>query len=1099
MKLVTRDDHCCFRFACVLEKIEEYPEDEQFTRLQRSVRGARELDQSLSGHLTRLLELAGERGGDCSHLAWPLSLVRRRLQETPSALTGLTRQTLRTFIAKLLRIVKKKEGRTRDEAVKCLAEIGPVDLTSEILEEESRTIRDPTETLLSHLVGLLVSSSGELSTRTAETLINLLSVTDEGRAWLSSTDNDGHGDYRKFLLPFQRLKIKPTKSAGFSHDVFSLNVDQGSLWTGSSRSHQEWLIKLVTAMLRSSSEGSVYRLLVETCHVSQSLCETVFPFLVNDIITKTSDDVSIALSVWICKFFELHFEREPAAVNPDSEDSEFPYLRKESLRVMLSAVLYTRQIALSNNCWEQNFKITNINYLHCATAALYCGEHFSALLMCQIWCLKEGISIKFGTNKNDFGESLLERISSLSGCEARKVLDIIFTASREIGDSEAALGVGRLMVEDPTARICQLSLEGRSDLALPLCDSLLVRGGGGMSGLVRSLQSEGLHHTLHQLLQSEGLHHTLHQLLSAGRGTAEQFRAEQQECCWRLERWEELSPDKARGTVSGCVLGGLDSLVRGELEGVRQWADQGTNLLCERLELTSLEATGTVYPLLSQLRQLSELVSLAAASAESEAALVQTLSDLSERDDTPCPSFSLLEPILTQRLLIVSRKAQSQLDCQTLRVSELARREEMFSVCSQLGRFYQRLTPSVRLEQASVIYHQGQRQAGIQLVKKLLAEVESKEDEVKIKSNIYFTLGHWLHQQKSEPSNRILEQYLKKTVSLLEDSPDQSNKQFLVDSYMAVASFADKLYTQTRDFMNSSEFQERIEAAKKVKKEAEILQKAAAKQKDLRFANIIKQKFSSMDNTEALQYEKQRSDYLLTALQNYLSVLSLGDKPLAVYRLLSLWFSDTNSHHTEVCQLLARRLPDVSSSKFIPLLYQMAARVQLPTSSSTEFSSVLFKLMLRCTKEHPHHALPIALALVNAKEDEKYVENAKQAANKENDPRATALSKLISELENSQKESKIVVARYRALCEALIKLAYVAVKDKTIQDKVNPELSRIRDWTNIPVLTDTIPVRADKDYSNSVTGIAKFENYFRMVGGVKYDLQSTIYTKFYDL
>ena len=125
--------------------------------------------------------------------------------------------------------------------------------------------------------------------------------------------------------------------------------------------------------------------------------------------------------------------------------------------------------------------------------------------------------------------------------------------------------------------------------------------------MLRARHSQGLHHTLHQYLSNLNHNH--------------QFRAEQQECCWRLQRWEEVSPDLARDSVSGAVLGGLDCLVRGETGGVREWAEQGRRLLCERLELTSLQTTGTVYPVLAQLRQLSEMVQLAEVSNHSEAAL----------------------------------------------------------------------------------------------------------------------------------------------------------------------------------------------------------------------------------------------------------------------------------------------------------------------------------------------------------------------------------------------------------------------------------------------------------------------------------------------
>ena len=1052
-----------------MKSLEDYPDLAEFRELQRVLGGARQLDTSVSAHIARLLELLEQTGGDCSHLLWPLVVIRRKIKISPTAISDLHTDHLRRFVAKLLRIVKESEGGMREEAVKCLAEIGPVDLRSEILQEDSPTSLDVLPTILQHLVDILLNSSGDLARRSAQTLINILS-TEEGRGWLATRDVS---DLRNFLVPFRKQKNKARASAGFSLEVFNRTVDQNGLWTGGS-SHEEWIIKLVTAMLGSSNEGSVYRFLVETCQVSRSLCEVVFPFLINDLL-KSNSDIGLAVSERMCDFFKHHYEAQNES---QSCKRKVPCLRPESVRVMLSAVLHLRQDSQLNNAWRENFKICNINYLHCASAALDCGQHFSALLMCQLWCLQQGINCSFGTKKEDFEESLLERIASLSmrGSEARKVQKIIFTASREIGDSDRALGVGRMMVDDPLARINQLSLEGRWESALPLYDCLMA----GSPGRAREEAGGGLVRSL----QSQGLHHTLHRYLSAMPGPA--LTAEQQESCWRLQRWEELSPDLASQSVSGCVLAGLNSLVRGEGGAVDLWVEQGTRLVCQELQQSSLHTTGTVYPLLAQLRQLSELLSLSCPQAD----LGPALSLLALKDSTPCPAFSLLEPTLTQRLIVTSHLAPAHLDSQTLRVSKLARKAGMFSVCSQLERFYQRMTPSVRLEKASAIYEQGHRQEGILLVKRILREVEAQEEEEEeeLRSDIYFKLGHWLHQQKSEPSSRILEDYLKKTVTILEDSPNQSSKQFLVESYMAVASFADKLYIQTRDFINSSEFKERTEAARKVKAEAAILEKAAAKQNDLRTAKIIKERFSSLDNDEVDHYSSQCQEYLETALHNYLSVLSLGEDPLAVYRLVSLWFSENNCDNPEVCQLLHRRLPDVSSSKFIPLLYQLAARVQLPQSQPTQFSSVLYSLMVRCVRDHPHHGIPIALSLVNAKEDEKYDEkntNARSAANKENDPRAAALSKLIAELEKSQLRK--IVQKYRVLCKSLISLAYLKVKDtKTSKFSIpsSQEVMKIKDWTDIPILTDTIPVRPDGDYSNSVKGIARYENYYTMVGGV---------------
>ena len=176
-------------------------------------------------------------------------------------------------------------------------------------------------------------------------------------------------------------------------------------------------------------------------------------------------------------------------------------------------------------------------------------------------------------------------------------------------------------------------------------------------------------------------------------------------------------------------------------------------------------------------------------------------------------------------------------------------------------------------------------------------------------------------------------------------------------------SLADEKHKQVTEYMNSSEFQERMDAIKRNMQEAEILNQAQKKQKTLSTAKVLKERFSNLDNAELEMYKSQSEDYLATALKHYISVLSCGDKTLAVYRLVSLWFANTNC--PSVQRLLSQRLQDVPSYKSIPLLYQMAARMQVTRQDTSDFASTLFSLMQRCLEDHPHHAIPIALALAN--------------------------------------------------------------------------------------------------------------------------------------
>ena len=113
------------------------------------------------------------------------------------------------------------------------------------------------------------------------------------------------------------------------------------------------------------------------------------------------------------------------------------------------------------------------------------------------------------------------------------------------------------------------------------------------------------------------------------------------------------------------------------------------------------------------------------------------------------------------------------------------------------------------------------------------------------------------------------------------------------------------------------------------------------------------------------------------------------------------------------------------------------------------------------------------------------MDNNKGNQNKENDPRAAASAKLMNELEKSP-DFKPIVTRYRFLCKSLIELAYISAdpsKSGSISIPASHNILKVKNWADVAVLTDTVPVRPDKDYS-SVCGISKFASKYSMVGGV---------------
>ena len=116
-------------------------------------------------------------------------------------------------------------------------------------------------------------------------------------------------------------------------------------------------------------------------------------------------------------------------------------------------------------------------------------------------------------------------------------------------------------------------MAGNFGLALPLADAQ-VADGGGREELVAALYKAGLHHTLARYLGAGA-----GEVRGAGGGASRREEEVQQECAWRLQQWDRLSPDTAQASVPGCVLGALEGAVRGDGGAVAYWRKAGEGLV----------------------------------------------------------------------------------------------------------------------------------------------------------------------------------------------------------------------------------------------------------------------------------------------------------------------------------------------------------------------------------------------------------------------------------------------------------------------------------------------------------------------------------------
>lgn len=81
-----------------------------------------------------------------------------------------------------------------------------------------------------------------------------------------------------------------------------------------------------------------------------------------------------------------------------------------------------------------------------------------------------------------------------------------------------------------------------------------------------------------------------------------------------------------------------------------------------------------------------------------------------------------------------------------------------------------------------------------------------------------------------------------------------------------------------------------------------------------------------------------------------------------MFRICSLWFN--NSERKEISAQLVASLARIPSSKFLPLIYQIASRLG-GAHSQPVFQNALNKVLLIAASDHPHHILYHLFALAN--------------------------------------------------------------------------------------------------------------------------------------
>ena len=356
-------------------------------------------------------------------------------------------------------------------------------------------------------------------------------------------------------------------------------------------------------------------------------------------------------------------------------------------------------------------------------------------------------------------------------------------------------------------------------------------------------------------------------------------------------------------------------------------------------------------------------------------------------------------------------------------------------------------------------------------------------------------LGSWIFELRSESSSEILTNYFHKSVEIYESLDVAANFSKKVEAYANLAKFCDAQYQHISNHMKSKDFEEKNELMKRLEQESNSIKKVGASNRDSRTAAIILAGHSAVDQNEVKALNKEKSQYLLKAIEFYGKALSDqndqssrdGSYDLRVFRLVSLWFS--NMHDDEVNTALEACLKLIPSYKFTRLFYQLCARlVSRPTPEvhSSLFPGLLVSVVTRCAQEHPYHILPIILALANSNADEVEM-NQGRGPQAVNDDRTYTAKKILDRLKKKSTFSQII-PKMEMVSIALIKLAYLPQEKANVSKFQIPDsqaIKRIRDFEDIPMTTLDLPVNIYGQYSvGGFVGISRFSSEYSNVGGI---------------
>ncbi|NXY15996.1 ATM kinase, partial [Atrichornis clamosus] len=1038
----------------------------------------------------------------------------------------------------------------------CLGEIGPMDFSTIALQHAENALDSRAADLLEdrklqwvfimliQINTALTDNCIDVRAAAVSCLKNILATKSGSEFWevyKSKTD-----PMLIYLQPFRTSRKKFLVVSASDTEAPLETLDDTNLWIPLGESHETWIKHLTSSILDSGGvKNEVLQLMKPLCEVKTDLCQTLLPYLIHDLLLHDSDESwRNLLSVHIQKFFTACCKFASSSRSTPNSDSEqethnFRSLDKVSRRAMLAVVDYLRRQkrSASGTVFDDSFWL-DLNYLEVAMAAQSCAAHFTALLYAEIYADKinrdkqqERSSFKAAKSLTFEEESQRTIITTLNEKSKEEtgisLQDLLMDIYRSIGEPDSLYGCGGGRMLQPLARIRTYEHEAVWEKALVTYDlETSLSPSTRQAGIIEALQNFGLCHTLSMYLK--GLEHE-----------NTEWCAELQEiryqAAWRNMQWSHISSVKDETRSPGyheSLYDALQSLRDKEFSAFHDSLKDARVNEVEELCKGSLESVYSLYPTLCRLQLIGELEnagllfsSLFSFGNNCRSVTTQQLNDVylkwqRQSQLLKDSDFHFQEPIMALRtvileILLEKENENTKRECikdlltkHLVELSRLARTAKNTQLPERAMFQIKQHNPKGcgvsewQLEEAQVFWAKKEESLALNILKTMIKKLDA--DWFQVENDPHLKLiyteclrlcGTWLAETCLENPTVIMQKYLEKAVEIAAshsgDSSDELKKGKM-KAFLSLARFSDNQYQRIENYMNSSEFENKQALLKKAKEEVGLIRERRVQTNRY---TVKVQRELELDEGAIQALTEDRKRFLCKAVENYISCLLSGEEhDMWIFRLCSLWLE--NSGVDRVNEMMKKNAQKIPSYKFLPLMYQLAARMGTKMMGGLGFHEVLNSLMSRISLDHPHHTLFIVLALANANKDElltksdairrnKLIKNAPKEISQLDVDRMEAANTIINIV---RKRRAHMVRDIEALCDAYITLANLDANPwksqrKGISIPADQPIIKLKNLEDVVVPTMEIKVDPTGQYENLVT-IRSFKREFRLAGGM---------------